>query len=237
MESIEKKPIIENEQKPNKFTSLDIYFIIALFILAIASLSFNQYQLNKLNHVQFTAPKTISVISQSNDALSVVISSGVPTIYGDELGVSFDRVQASIDIMSQLDPGYGKKKIVLQDADKERYIKIGSLIACEYCFGATTLVDKKGAPACGCAHSWAMRGLAAYLIKNHPEMLDDEILRELAKWKGMYFPKQMIQKMTAQVQSGQYTPDIAALLLGSNISDVKGASIAPTDLPNMVGGC
>ena len=57
-----------------------------------------------------------------------------------------------------------------------------------------------------------MRGLAAYLIKNYPQLSDDEIKLEVVKWKGLFFPKQMIQRYIEETQTGQYTPDIAALL-------------------------
>jgi len=86
-----------------------------------------------------------------DDAIKLTISQGAPAVYGEELGVSFDRVQEAIDALSRFDPGYGT------------------------------------------------------------EYSDDEILRELAMWKGMFFPKQMIQKMLAALQNGSFTPDTAAL--------------------------
>ncbi|KKT46034.1 MAG: hypothetical protein UW39_C0032G0003 [Parcubacteria group bacterium GW2011_GWC2_44_17] len=76
---------------------------------------------------------TLILISM-DDAIKLTISQGAPAVYGEELGVSFDRVQEAIDALSRFDPGYGT------------------------------------------------------------EYSDDEILRELAMWKGMFFPKQMIQK-------------------------------------------
>ena len=89
-----------------------------------------------------------------------------------------------------------------------------------------------------------MRGLEAYLIKNHgSEYSDDQILRELAVWKGRYFPKQMVQKTMDQIQSGKYTPDIAALLLDLKLpkygaNDTKQPTSADLEnAPGMVGGC
>lgn len=181
----------------------------------------------------------------ASDAIRLVISSGLPAIYGQELGVSFDQVQQSMDIMKHYDPAYGDQKIVLAGENLNRYIDVGLRISCEYCCGAAAIIFKSGEAACGCAHSQAMRGLAAYLIQNHgTEYSNDEILRELARWKGMFFPKQMIQKLTEQRQGGQYSPDIAALLLGINLPAVSGAASgnAPLpssieNLPSMVGGC
>ncbi|MBI4427292.1 MAG: hypothetical protein HY569_02320 [Candidatus Magasanikbacteria bacterium] len=178
------------------------------------------------------------------DAVKLAIASGVPGIYGQELNVSFDQVVPSMTAMKAYDPTYGNKKIVLQGADLKRYVDIGSRIACEYCCGAKSLVFPNGEAACGCAHSQAMRGLAAYLIQNHgAEYTDDQILRELARWKGRYFPKQMTKKMTEQLQNGQYTPDMAALLLELEVPKYSGQSgDAPLpssikDAPGMVGGC
>lgn len=182
--------------------------------------------------------------SATEDAIKLVISQGVPEIYGPELGISFDEVQQSIDVLRRFDPTYGKQKIVLAGNDLQRFINVGLKISCEYCCGAKSIITNTGAGACGCAHSQAMRGLMAYLIQNHnTEYTDDEILRELARWKGMYFPKQMIQKLASQLQGADFTPDTASLVLGVKLPDYgqgdKGAPL-PSDiknLPSMVGGC
>lgn len=180
----------------------------------------------------------------AQDAVVLAISRGAPKIYGPELNVSFDSVQASMNIMKQFDPTYGNKKIILAGDDLKRYVDVGLRIACEYCCGAKALVSKDGEAACGCAHSQAMRGLAAYLIKNHSqEYSNDQILRELARWKGSYFPKQMIKKVGEQMQNGQFTPDVASLLLDLELPKYSASSkSAPLpsdikDLPGMVGGC
>lgn len=72
---------------------------------------------------------------------AAVTPSGIPEIYGDELNLSFDKVQESMNIMVPYGPTYGQegKKIVLTGADLERYKNIGSQIACEYCCGVKTL--------------------------------------------------------------------------------------------------
>ncbi|MEK7131619.1 MAG: hypothetical protein AAB797_02710 [Patescibacteria group bacterium] len=178
------------------------------------------------------------------DAVKLVFMQGAPEVYGAELNVNYDDVQNSMNVMKQFDLGYGNNKPALSAEEKKRYTAINLRISCEFCCGAAAIVFENGEASCGCAHSQAMRGLTAYLIKNHgAEYSDDEILRELAKWKGRYFPKQMVQKMTEQIQSSQFTPDIASLLL-----DVKlpkyGANSQPApipsdikNLPSMVGGC
>jgi hypothetical protein len=178
------------------------------------------------------------------DAVKLVFMQGVPDIYGQELNVNFDDVQNSMNIMKQFDLGYGNKKPALSTEEKKRYTDINLRISCEFCCGAKAIVFENGEPSCGCAHSQAMRGLTAYLLKTHgAEYTDDQILKELAIWKSRYFPKQMIQKMSDQIQSGQYTPDIASLLLNVKLPKYGESSQAapiPSDiknLPSMVGGC
>jgi hypothetical protein len=180
-----------------------------------------------------------------DDAIKLVISQGVPEIYGEELGVDFGQAQASINIMRQYDPGYGKeKKITLTGDNLKRYTDVGVKISCEYCCGAKSIINSGGGPACGCAHSIAMRGLLAYLIQNHGEKYtNDELLRELARWKGIYFPKQMIKKLAEQLQGQKdFTPDTAALVLDVKLPEYEGGKSAPLpseieNLPGMVGGC
>ena len=155
------------------------------------------------------------------------ISTGVPDVYGQELNISFDQVQDAINKVALLDPTYGPagEKITLTGDDLKRYIKIGFQIACEYCCGATTLVFEDGEAACGCEHSQMMRGLAAYLIKNHPEISDEKILEELNLWKRTYFPKQMLSaKLQELEKAGE--PGIKEIL-----------EEFPEFLPEMVGGC
>lgn len=158
---------------------------------------------------------------------SSFIPSGIPEVYGRELDISFDEVQDAINKVKVFGSTYGEegKKIILTGADLERYINIGSLVACEYCCGVKTLVLENGEAACGCAHSIMMRGLAAYLIKNHPELSDERILEELNAWKITYFPKQTLStKLKELEEAGE--PGIKEIL--EEFSDF---------LPQMVGGC
>lgn len=155
-----------------------------------------------------------------------VTPSGAPKGYGKELNISFDRAQDAINKVAPLDPTYGQNKITLMGVDAERYIKIGSQIACEFCCGVKTLVFENGEAACGCDHSQMMRGLTAYLIKNYPkEFTDEEILEELVKWKAVFFPK---QTLTAKLQELEKAgePGIKEIL-----------EEFPEFMPNMVGGC
>ncbi len=147
----------------------------------------------------------------------LVVPTGIPDIYGQELGIEFSSEKADkmIAILRQFeDEKLGKEQL-------EAYIRIGRRTACEYCCRAKTLVRKDGERACGCAHSYAMRGLAKYLIlKHYDKYSEDEILEEINRWKALFFPKQSIQKVIAtSMRSDEF--DLSIL----------------QEMPNMVGGC
>ncbi len=266
--NIPEKVTQEKEKKKRKTTFLSVNFLL-LFVL-ISTLSYNQININSVNRelgIRGNNPLDIieRIIGGNNkassykissskeltgdlmqDAINLVISKGVPDIYGDEMGLTFDEVQKAINIMKKYDPNDLKPKgsrIIPVGDDLQRYIDINIRISCEYCCSATSIIHPNGVTACGCAHSMAMRGLTAYLIQYHPEMSNDEILRELARWKGLYFPKQMIKKMAEQLQNGNYTPDTASLVIGVELPDYgEGSGNAPLpseieNLPGMVGGC
>ncbi len=136
---------------------------------------------------------------------------GIPGIYGAELGVSFDDVSPTdpqkadetIAVLSAFDQEKSGKFIGLQGEKLGRYIKIASQISCEYCCGAESIIFPGGQAACGCAHSYSMRGLAKYLLEKHPdEFTDDQILEEMGKWKTLYFPGALSQKAQALKDNG-----------------------------------
>ncbi|HLD58234.1 MAG TPA: hypothetical protein VI977_01155 [archaeon] len=142
---------------------------------------------------------------------SSVSPTGVPAVYGAELGIRYDDVStanpqkadSTIAVLSAFDQEKSSTRIELTGNDLQRFITIGSMIACEYCCGATTLVFSDGTAACGCAHSYAMRGLARYLISKHgSEFTDDQILEELGKWKTLFFPSVLAQKAAVMKQKG-----------------------------------
>ena len=142
---------------------------------------------------------------KENNAIDV-IPTGRPRIYGDELGVKYDdvspndqkRADETIKKIGILD-----SEISLNGKNLERYISVAGKISCEYCCGVDSIIFSDGKAACGCAHSFAMRGLAKYLIKNHGnEFTDDEILEELGKWKTLFFPSKIAQKADVLKEKG-----------------------------------
>ena len=125
------------------------------------------------------------------------------------------------------------RTITLTGDDLQRYINIASQISCEYCCGAESIIFKDGKPACGCAHSFAMRGLAKYLLTKHPDMSDDAVLEELGKWKTLFFPGIMQQKADIMRSQGI---EMNYINLASN--KYRGIEKGATSSGGaMVGGC
>ncbi len=203
--------------------------VYTLLIVLIALTAFNQFQI-------FSITGAIISNGQTGSAtLSSVIPTGTPPVYGQELDIKYDDVSPAdpkladetIYKLAMLDVG-----INLTGADLERYINIASQISCEYCCGAQSLIFSDGSPACGCAHSYAMRGLAKYLITQHgSEFTDDQILEELGKWKTLFFPNQITQKAQILAQQGI---ELNYINLASN--KYRGIEKGTTG-GGMVGGC
>lgn len=146
----------------------------------------------------------ISIVSASE-----IIPSGVPAIYGEELGISYNGVSVNnptlanqtIAILSNID---GSE--ILEGVELEKYVNIlynmENGISCEYCCDARSIIFENGQPTCKCAHSSTMRGLTKYLIKYHrDEFTDEEILEEVGKWKVLFFPRILERK--AQIMENQ----------------------------------
>jgi hypothetical protein len=171
--------------------------------------------------------RTLNSYYKFKEIQASFIPSGIPSIYGEKLGISFDRVQEAIDTVAAFGPTYGGEleKIKLTGTNLETYIRIGSQISCQYCCNAATLVTENGDAACGCEHSIMMRGLAAYLIKHHSDMSDAEILKELRRWKIAFFPKQTLSQRLLDMEKAG-APGIREVL-----------DEFPEFLPDMVGGC
>lgn len=193
---------------------------LALLLLVTGFLILNQWHMIAV-HDLLPAPVAAAnntIVPQPMASMggtaSDTLPHGIPERYGAKLGVSFDSAAAAIPILENFDRGPGT--ITLTGELLKRYINIGSQTSCEFCCGATTLVFPDGKPACGCAHSAAMRGLALYLLQQYPEMPDGEILAEVNRWKAVFFPGPTAQKLN----SGSVQP-----------GNQSGA------LPTQVGGC
>ena len=168
--------------------------------------------------------------------------SGVPPVYGKEMGITYDDTVAALAKLEKLDDGIPYSS--LNEKAKGRYMKIGFAIACEYCCGAKSLIFPNGERACGCQHSYAMRGVAKYILKNHPdEFTDDQIIEELGKWKTTYFPKQQIAKAAEFLKAGMplniidLTGNKYRGFKASTASTSGSAASGASNLPSMVGSC
>ncbi|MEK6897090.1 MAG: hypothetical protein AABW93_01020 [Nanoarchaeota archaeon] len=174
----------KHEKQKNKKTDWEFYAQVAIVVVLSLILIYNY------------SGKTGNTTGIGTVSASEIIPQGVPAIYGEELGIRYDDVSASdpkkadetINLLGNID-----RIETLEGTQLERYIDIlykqYNGIACEYCCGARSVIFSNGQAACGCAHSYAMRGLAKYLIKSHgDELTDEQILTEVGKWKTLFFP-------------------------------------------------
>jgi hypothetical protein len=233
MECCNNKENKMEKKEESKKTNYELYLQIAIIaVLAILLVyNFGKVYGNPGGNAIATGFGTVSALD--------VLPKGVPAIYGEELGVSYGDVSASNARLTEetIQKLSAYENDNLDGEQMERYIKIGSSISCEYCCGAKSLIFSNGERACGCAHSYAMRGLAKYLLINHPDMTDLEILNELGKWKVLFFPGIHEQKADVLKANGiDYTNYVN---LASNL--YRGAENQATTSSSggsqMVGGC
>ncbi|MBI5391763.1 hypothetical protein HZB00_02050 [Candidatus Woesearchaeota archaeon] len=222
------------------------YMVVLVAIIGIL-LAFNQYQLATLSPGSTFGVSSSSIPLEGGfkvknptgdavqDAINTIITTGTPT-YGPELGVTFDDPVKSLNILASL---HGKLPTAsLTPQEKERYIAVGTKISCEFCCGAPSVVDQQGRDLCGCAHAQSFMGLSKYLIKNHPDWSNEQILTELTKWKSLYYPKNMVEKAAALIQNKlPLTPEALNDPKLLNKISAGDASKIGEALPAMVGGC
>lgn len=147
-------------------------------------------------------------------AAEFALPSGTPA-YAEDLGVTFAAVseetpreaQETIRTLAQEDSRQ------LSDSERDRLATVlhdmhGGL-SCEYCCEAESVVTADGEAACGCSHAVAMRGLAKHLVQE-TDMSDDEIFREVSRWKVRFFPSQSREKFDA-LQSQDVRPTTVKL--------------------------
>jgi len=227
--------------------------LLALFLLtalSVAVMAFNQLQIVDVQYgmSRYSALAVAPAASDSQGGASgaslqslaaKVMPKGIPVVYGSELGVSYDDPVKAMAVLGPMDDGNGMKDAAMN----ARYVKIGSMMACEYCCGATTLVFPNGQAACGCQHSYVMRGLAKYLIEKHgSEFTDEQILAELGKWKALFFPKPVLTKALAFESAGKDASNIVDLTSNKfqgfeKTATAQGPASSASSLPSQVGGC
>lgn len=157
----------------------------------------------------------IDQIKIPEDAITVMIPTGIPD-YGEAMGVSFDDPEGSLATLAK-----AQKTLLagLTPEQKERFISLALKpvgISCEYCCGLQAVgIREDGSSSCGCQHNPALLSVTMWLMQN-TDYSDAEILREVYRWKSLFFPKNMV--------------DLAVKISGGDESVLQ-------DLPSMVGGC
>lgn len=223
---------IKKEEPTAKKSHYELVLQIALIAILAIVLVYNAGKL--YNSTPVITGNTIATGLATVSALQIT-PEGVPAVYGTELAVRYDDVSlnnaALADATIQKLAAYEDK--TLNAEQLQRYIRIGSSISCEYCCGAQALIFENGERACGCAHSYAMRGLAKYLLIEHPDMTDAQILSELGKWKVLFFPGVHEQKAQALKAQGVDYQDY--INLASN--QYRGIEQGQSSGGGMVGGC
>ena len=224
--------------------------LVGLLIATLFIVGFNSVRLSLLDDVASIATNadssglTGAAIGSNSGSSSSILPSGVPAIYGSELKIRYDDVSAADPAKADQTIrtlGFFDQQMTLSGPEKDRYINIlytlNNGISCEYCCGARAVIFADGMPACGCAHSYAMRGLTKYLLTKHSsEYTDEQILEEVGKWKALFFPGQMELKAQALASQGL---ELNFINLASNkyrgleqsLSSAGGKS------SGMVGGC
>ena len=229
-EAVKEEQIIQPTAK-----KIDKEFIAQIVIIAVLALLL-LYNSRNISGTGSVISNVGNVGNIGTVAASEIIPTGIPKVYGKELGVSYDDISPSdqrkadstIAVLGNLD-----NQITLTGADLQRYISIASKISCEYCCGAESIIFSNGQAACGCAHSYAMRGLAKYLITKHgSEYLDEQILEELGKWKVLFFPGVHAQKAAVLKSQGI---EFNYINLASN--KYRGIEKGQSSSGEMVGGC
>ncbi|MBI2651174.1 hypothetical protein HYX01_01780 [Candidatus Woesearchaeota archaeon] len=159
----------------------------------------------------------IAKIKTTEDAIAIMIPTGTPE-YGNSMGVSFDEPIKSMEAMANAYPAL-KKQAQEKPEVWQRYLNLAAAprgIACEFCCGVGAQgIDSKGDLRCGCQHNPAVQTITLWLMLN-TDYTDAEILKEVYKWKSLFFPKNMVE--------------LATQIAGGDSSVLK-------DLPGMVGGC
>lgn len=229
--------MIEKKDEQKIVKSITGLLVILLVLITI----FNTVQIYSMTNLTNTGAAVSSPSTQDSGQvdMSGIIPTGIPENYGNDFGIQFDDVNPSDQ--RKADEVIRKLAIVdtqteLQGPELERYINIlyhmDGGMSCEYCCGARSIIFENGEMACGCAHSFAMRGVAKHLIVEYGDIYSDrEIMEEVAKWKVLFFPGQMTSKAKVMESEGI---EMTYSNLGANT--YRGIEQGQTS-GGMVGGC
>jgi hypothetical protein len=161
----------------------------------------------------------LSSIQTEEDAISAMLPTGTPD-YSEALGgITFDDPVTSMEYLAKWYYTINNEVKTQNPEVWQRYLNLAAKptgISCEYCCGIGPQgIDSQGNSRCGCAHNPALLALTQGLMLN-TDLSDAEVLREVMKWKTMFFPKNMI--------------GLSMEVAGKDASELA-------SLPGMVGGC
>lgn len=115
----------------------------------------------------------------------VMIATGTP-FYAPE-GISFDDPVGALAAWQPFE-----NQIQLSGDLQARWEKITGTMTCDYCCGGpmqVTVINR-----CGCRHAKAYRSIAKHILQGYGDKYtDEEILGELQRWKGIWYPKGVIE--------------------------------------------
>ncbi len=161
----------------------------------------------------------VDKIKTAQDAIDIMVPTGIPKYSQGLGGITFDDPVTSMEYLAKW---YYSLKDEVQKNNPEvwnRYLNLAAAprgIACEFCCGVGPQgVDAGGNLRCGCQHNPALQALTLGLMES-TDYSDAEILREVMRWKSLWFPKNMV--------------GLAIQVAGKDASSLQ-------DLPGMVGGC
>ena len=163
-------------------------------------LSVGQGDLSKvdINAIKSTAQGVAAVFAINQNmtpeqASAMVMPSGIPE-YGQAMGVSFDDPVKSLATLSN---AQSTLLAGLTPEQKQRFVALGMKpigISCEFCCSVGTVgITPEGTSKCGCGHIAAILSVAMWLIQN-TNYSDAEVLREVYRWKALFFPKKRQQE-------------------------------------------
>ena len=228
--------ILKDSLNINKRKQIPSLYIIILIVAIAFVMIFNQWQISSLN-ISGNSIKIVSAqeidkitstgqavaslfpveeISSEEDAIAMMIPQGTPE-YGGAMGISFDDPINSMELLAK---SYDAVKQDIKQNYPEvwqRYLNLATKpvgISCEFCCGVGPIgITKSGELRCGCQHNPAVQTLTMLLMKD-TDYTDAEVLREVMRWKALFFPRDMVE-----------------LALKSSGGELE------TSLPGMVGGC
>ncbi len=176
-----------------------------------------------INNIKSTAQSVAAVYDlDGKDAQGVIdtmIPKGQPE-YGKEIGISYDDPVTALNFLAKkLYPALKQDVQTNKPEVWKRYIDFATKpvgVSCEHCCGVGPVsITAEGKQTCGCAHNPAIHAIVLQLMSS-TDLTDAEILREVMRWKALWFPKNMVQ--------------LGVSLAGGDESVLK-------DVPNQVGGC